>query len=39
MMRLMGDWNWWLPPFLDKILPKVELEPEVGTSGAASPIP
>lgn len=32
MMKLMGDWNWWLPPFLDKILPKVELEREVKAS-------
>jgi RND superfamily putative drug exporter len=25
-MRLMGDWNWWLPGWLDRILPKVSLE-------------
>jgi RND superfamily putative drug exporter len=25
-MRLMGRWNWWLPEWLDRILPKVSLE-------------
>lgn len=25
-MRLMGEWNWWLPGWLDRILPKVSLE-------------
>ncbi|HEX6261484.1 MAG TPA: MMPL family transporter [Actinomycetota bacterium] len=25
-MRLMGDWNWWLPGWLDRILPNVSLE-------------
>ncbi len=24
-MRLMGDWNWYLPKWLDRILPKIEL--------------
>jgi RND superfamily putative drug exporter len=28
-MRLMGKWNWWLPGWLDRILPKVSVE---GTS-------
>jgi putative drug exporter of the RND superfamily len=28
-MRLMGDWNWWIPRWLDRILPKVALEEEV----------
>jgi RND superfamily putative drug exporter len=22
-MRLFGDWNWWLPRWLDKLLPRV----------------
>ena len=22
LMRLMGDWNWWLPKWLDRILPR-----------------
>jgi RND superfamily putative drug exporter len=25
-MRLMGKWNWWLPGWLDRILPKITLE-------------
>ena len=25
-MRLMGHWNWWLPKWLDDILPNVSLE-------------
>jgi len=28
-MRLVGEWNWWLPKWLDRILPTVELEKEV----------
>jgi RND superfamily putative drug exporter len=25
-MRLMGKWNWWLPGWLDRLLPKMSLE-------------
>ncbi|MGH2687685.1 MAG: MMPL family transporter, partial [Actinomycetota bacterium] len=25
-MRLMGDWNWWMPAWLDRLLPKIALE-------------
>lgn len=28
-MRLLGDWNWWLPRPLAKILPTIELEREI----------
>lgn len=28
-MRLMGDWNWWIPRWLDRLLPRISLE---GTS-------
>jgi RND superfamily putative drug exporter len=28
-MRLMGDWNWWIPRWLDRILPKVSIEESV----------
>ena len=28
-MRLMGDWNWWIPRWLDRILPNVTIEEEV----------
>jgi RND superfamily putative drug exporter len=30
-MRLLGDWNWWLPPFL-RWLPEVTIEGDVGES-------
>jgi RND superfamily putative drug exporter len=25
-MELLGDWNWWLPRWLDRILPNIEVE-------------
>ncbi len=25
-MELLGDWNWWLPKWLDRILPRVQVE-------------
>jgi len=33
-MQLMGKWNWWLPGWLDRLLPHVGLE---GTAGGAPP--
>jgi RND superfamily putative drug exporter len=27
-MELLGDWNWWLPKWLDRILPKVKIDAE-----------
>lgn len=24
IMRIAGDWNWWLPAWLDKLLPEVD---------------
>ncbi len=30
-MRLLGKWNWWLPKWLDRLLPNVALENEPGT--------
>lgn len=33
-MRLLGEWNWWLPEWLDRILPKVVLEREISESMA-----
>ncbi len=27
-MKLLGEWNWWLPRWLDRILPRVALERE-----------
>jgi putative drug exporter of the RND superfamily len=23
-MRLLGDWNWWIPGWLERMLPRVE---------------
>jgi RND superfamily putative drug exporter len=40
-MRLMGDWNWWLPKWLDRALPHVAIEgsrtppPEAGPEPVA----
>ncbi len=25
-MALLGDWNWWLPGWLDRLLPRIEIE-------------
>jgi RND superfamily putative drug exporter len=25
-MQLFGDWNWWLPKWLDRILPRLDVE-------------
>jgi RND superfamily putative drug exporter len=25
-MELLGDWNWWIPKWLDRILPRVHVE-------------
>jgi RND superfamily putative drug exporter len=33
-MQLLGDWNWWLPGPLGRILPTVALEPELVEVGA-----
>ncbi len=27
-MRLMGDANWWIPKWLDRILPTIDIEGE-----------
>jgi RND superfamily putative drug exporter len=26
-MELLGDWNWWMPKWLDRILPTLHVEP------------
>jgi len=33
MMDLVGHWNWWFPPTLDRLLPRIELG-----EGAAAPV-
>jgi RND superfamily putative drug exporter len=35
-MQLMGKWNWWLPKWMDKLLPDLNLE---GRSPAGDPAP
>ena len=37
-MELMGNWNWWLPPALDRVLPHADFErsePDAGLAAAA----
>ena len=29
-MKLLGDWNWWLPGWLDRLLPNLDVEGGVG---------
>jgi RND superfamily putative drug exporter len=38
-MRLMGRWNWWLPAWLDRLLPKVSLETAEEVPEAPMPAP
>lgn len=40
-MELLGDRNWWLPRWLDRILPKVDVEGHVAepSSGPEDPDP
>ena len=35
-MKLMGDWNWWMPSWLDRLLPDLSFE---GGSAEAEPEP
>ncbi len=35
LMRVFGDWNWWLPGWMDRILPN--LEPERNAAGVKQP--
>jgi len=35
-MQLMGDWNWWLPGWLNRLVPRIDLG-EGGDVGLASP--
>jgi RND superfamily putative drug exporter len=38
-MRLLGDWNWWLPAWLDRILPKISLSKSEAGASMAGPEP
>jgi RND superfamily putative drug exporter len=29
-MKLLGDWNWWIPGWLDRILPNLDIEGDTG---------
>jgi putative drug exporter of the RND superfamily len=33
-MKLLGDWNWWLPGWLDRLLPRLDVE---GSAGLPEP--
>jgi RND superfamily putative drug exporter len=38
-MQLIGEWNWWLPGWLDRRLPDMDFESsEAPEPGAASPV-
>ena len=37
-MELMGDWNWWLPRWLDRLLPHADFESS-GRAGDAAALP
>jgi RND superfamily putative drug exporter len=34
-MKLLGDWNWWLPKWLDRLLPNLDIE---GDNGLPEPM-
>jgi RND superfamily putative drug exporter len=36
-MELMGDWNWWLPKWLDRILPDMDFESSGGGAAEEEP--
>ncbi len=36
-MELLGDRNWWLPRWLDRILPRIEVEGHVDDDDAGEP--
>ncbi len=37
VMSMIGDANWWLPRWLDRILPRVDLEGGIGDDGDGDP--
>jgi RND superfamily putative drug exporter len=34
-MELLGRWNWWLPRWLDRLLPRLDLEPDRQTASSS----
>ena len=37
LMRVLGDWNWWLPRWLDRLVPRVAIEPSPQEAVIGSP--
>jgi RND superfamily putative drug exporter len=35
-MKLMGRWNWWMPAWLDRVLPDLSFEGEAADGEAAT---
>jgi RND superfamily putative drug exporter len=35
-MELLGDRNWWLPRWLDRLLPRIDVEGEARAEGAVA---
>jgi RND superfamily putative drug exporter len=35
-MELLGDRNWWLPRWLDRVLPRLDVEGEAAATGSAA---
>jgi RND superfamily putative drug exporter len=31
VMQLLGNWNWWIPRWLERVLPRLDLEPAAAT--------
>ena len=38
-MALLGHWNWWLPAWLDRLLPHLDVEPEAAVPALPTPRP
>jgi uncharacterized membrane protein YdfJ with MMPL/SSD domain len=38
-MKLMGGWNWWMPSWLDRVLPDLSFESGTGAAPVAGPEP
>jgi RND superfamily putative drug exporter len=37
-MELLGDWNWWFPTWLDRVLPRLNVEGTVAPAPAPVPV-
>jgi RND superfamily putative drug exporter len=38
-MELLGEWNWWFPRWLDRVVPRLNIEGgAVPTAAAAQPV-